>query len=539
MSQFNERQVDMPYSYIYLQEDGIYKEDDENQSYKIADYMAIKKVFMNIDTNDVIAEVEYNAFKKRHRITVPRTDYMNPLKLITYAGKGLDLVRGNIEDVVRHFRNQEEVAEIEYQHTNIGFGCYDGKEVYKLYNAVGVESTYCGQYDLEPKGHKDKYFQMLENEVLGHAPLELVLIMALSAVIIGYVGEELSLDTLIIHLKGNSSTGKTTAVRLGISAFGYADTKRNGLVSTYNATSNALIGQLKGIKGVPFVFDELSMAQENDLTSVIYTIANGTDKARLNANAELQTKGNWHTAVFSTGEKSLIGSAKKNVGIQNRVIEIDDVVFTKDASNAMRISSTIQQNYGFLAYNFARYVLSIGKHECMSKYNTNYEEVLKIFNENHIVDSFTERRAKSFAAIVTTGKLAEQVLGKQFNWTEIWQMLLSIEKKALYRRSFDKVAIEQIKQYININIGKFARDSKCTGSTYWGKIIDKGDHMEVQMLLNKFEMMLKEQGFEDAQVVLKELKQGGYLNCEKDRYTRYRKTEAGFKAEVYVIKILK
>ena len=63
--------------------------------------------------------------------------------------------------------------------------------------------------------------------------------------------------------------------------------------------------------------------------------------------------------------------------------------------------------------------------------------------------------------------------------------------------------------------------------------------MEVQMLPNKFEMMLKEQGFEDAQVVLKELKQGGYLNCEKDRYTRYRKTEAGFKAEVYVIKILK
>lgn len=539
MSQFTKQKVDMPYEHIYLQQDGIYRKDDENYSYKIADYMAIKKIFMNIDTKEIVAKVEYDAFKKRHEITIPRTYYMNSLKLISYAGKGLDLVKENIEDVVRHFRNQEEVASVKYQHTSIGFDSYENKEIYKLYKVVGMESTYCGQYDLKPKGDKGNYLQMLENEVLGHAPLELVLIMALSAVIVGYIGEELSLDTLIIHLKGNSSTGKTTAVRVGMSAFGYADTKRNGLVSTYNATSNALIGQLKGIKGVPFAFDELSMSQENDLTSVIYTIANGTDKARLNANAELQSKGNWHTTVFSTGEKSLIGIAKKNVGIQNRVIEIDDITFTKDASNARAISNSIQQNYGFLAYDFVEYILSIGKQACIVEYDTTYEKVLKMFNKNHIVDPFTERRAKSFAAIITTGKLAEKVLGKQFNWIEIWKIILTIEKKALYRRNFKKVAIEQIKQYININIGKFARDNKVISNTYWGKIIDKGSYIEVQMLPNNFEMMLKAQGFEDAQVVLKELKQGGYLNCEKDRYTRYRNTEAGFKADVYVIKIQK
>lgn len=539
MSQTKVETVDMPNEHIYLQSDGIYIKEGEYSSCKIANYIAISKLIKNIDSADINAEVQYEAFRKMCKITIPRADYMNSLRLLPYAGKGVDLRKDNVEDVVRHLRNQEETADIEYQHSNIGFGYHDDKEVYKLYNAVGIKSTYCGQYDLKPKGDKNRYVEMLEKEVFGYAPLELILIIALSAVMVGYIGEEVSLDTLIVHLKGNSTTGKTTAARLGISLFGYADTKKNGLVSTYSATSNALIGQLRGNRGVPFVLDELSMTQEKDLTSTIYTIANGTDKARLNANAELQERGNWHTTIFSTGEKSLIDSAKRNVGIQNRVVEIDGITFTKDGRNARAISSTIQKHYGLLAYDFVEYVFSIGREECIIQYENAYEMVLKIFNKYKITDQFTERRAKSFAVIIATGKLAEKVLRRRFDWMKIWEILLTIERKALRKRSFNKVAIEQIKQFVNININKFIRNNKSTGATCWGKITDKNDHIEIQMLPNKFEAMLLEKGFEDVQIVLKELKQGGYLNCEKDRYTRYRLTELGVKAEVYVVKIPK
>lgn len=58
------------------------------------------------------------------------------------------------------------------------------------------------------------------------------------------------------------------------------------------------------------------------------------------------------------------------------------------------------------------------------------------------------------------------------------------------------------------------------------------------MLPIKFKEMLKQGGFEDESVVLKELKRNGLLNCEKDRYTRKRRTPTGISTEVYVINIL-
>lgn len=54
-----------------------------------------------------------------------------------------------------------------------------------------------------------------------------------------------------------------------------------------------------------------------------------------------------------------------------------------------------------------------------------------------------------------------------------------------------------------------------------------------------FEEMIKQGGYEDKNVVLRELKQNGYLNCESDRFTRSRKSPVGYTQEVYVIKLPK
>lgn len=540
MKKENTKQANIPYESIYRLDDGIYMKESDD-TYKIADYISIKKTNMNIDTNEIVAEIEYDAFRKRRTILIPRTDYMNSQKLIQYAGKGLDIMKDNVDNIVRHFRNEEELAPVNYQHDKIGFGYFEGKEVYKLYHSIGVSSTYCGPYDLKPKGSKEEYLNMLNEQVIGHAPLELILIMALSAVIIGYIGEERSLYTLIVHIKANSSTGKTTAIRLGISAFGYADTKHNGLVGTYNGTSNALIKQLTGIKGVPFAFDELSMSQEKDLTNMIYTIANGTDKARLNSNADLKERENWHTTAFSTGEKSLINSAKKNVGIQIRVIEFEDVVFTKDAENAEAISKVIQQNYGHLAYDFVESIFNIGKEKLLKKYDQFCKYMVEIFKGYDIEDSYTERRAKYFAVILLTGKQLEKVLNTKFHWKEIQKLIVEIERKSLLKRNFHITAIEYIKQFVSINYSKFLIEGKPqkVGSSYWGRISIKNEGVEVEMLPLKFKEMIQQGGFEDETVVLKELKQNGLLNCEKDRYTRKRKTLTGITTEMYVIKLPK
>ena len=60
--------------------------------------------------------------------------------------------------------------------------------------------------------------------------------------------------------------------------------------------------------------------------------------------------------------------------------------------------------------------------------------------------------------------------------------------------------------------------------------------MELEMTQSKFELMLKDGGFEDKNVVLRELKSKGILDCDRDRFTRKRMTDAG-KIPVIVIKL--
>ena len=97
---------------------------------------------------------------------------------------------------------------------------------------------------------------------------------------------------------------------------------------------------------------------------------------------------------------------------------------------------------------------------------------------------------------------------------------------------------DYIKQYISKFKRKFETDDNVPIDTS-GKLIPKREWIEVQMNKISFEEMIKQGGYEDKNVVLKELKQNGYLNCESDRFTRSRKNSLGYTEDVYVIKLPK
>lgn len=101
----------------------------------------------------------------------------------------------------------------------------------------------------------------------------------------------------------------------------------------------------------------------------------------------------------------------------------------------------------------------------------------------------------------------------------------------------DRSALEHIRQYIVDNKHKFEKNwaEKPKGEII-GKLIKKKEYMELEMTQSKFELMLKDGGFEDKNVVLRELKNKGILDCDKDRFTRKRMTDAG-KIPVIVIKL--
>ena len=504
----------------------------------VADGMGIDVIKTDIDSCKKESMIYYYDGGIRKVCSMDRSDYLNPTNLISQQSIGMDVMRDNCSILCKHFRNQEDYAKKINVHRSLGFGNYDGKDIYKHHNCIGIDSTYEGEKEIKPKGSRESYICMLKENVIGHPPLELMLALSLSSVLLGYVGEELSLDTQIVHLYGNSTTGKSTALKLAISLFGYPDVKKNGLFSTYNATENALIKQLEGIRGVPFAFDEISMSKNKNFTEMIYKIANGVDKARLNKNSEQVKKEPWLTTIMSNGEKSLVGSANKNAGIHVRVLEFEGVTWTKNAGNSEKINSIILENYGHLGFEFAEYVMDLGKEYVKSEYYKMIQKLKLIFEKNNLNDDFIDRRINKIAIIVLTMKLFEKMMDIKLNINKGLEIILKAEKESIKQRNFDKSFIKYFKEYVSSNKVRFSKDKKIdTVRDYIGNIKRKNGYLEVEVLPSKFKEIVKEGGFEDDKVVLKELKKSGYLECESDRYTRKRETQAGIKIPLIVIKI--
>ena len=160
--------------------------------------------------------------------------------------------------------------------------------------------------------------------------------------------------------------------------------------------------------------------------------------------------------------------------------------------------------------------------------------------QNQISDNMIDRRCEKYAIILQTAYLFSKMMNVQLKIKEIKEMLIEVERKSIRNRNFKESAINYIKQYVEKYKNKFETGASTNSSNdILGKLISKDDCVEVQMNRISFDNMLKEGGFEDSNVVLKELKASGFLNCESDRYTRSRKSEFGTKVEYIVVKLNK
>ena len=108
--------------------------------------------------------------------------------------------------------------------------------------------------------NEERQIESIQVQLNGHTPLELMICIAISALIIGMLNRSKigGFDSLLVHLVGSSTTGKTTAGMLGVSLAG-SPSPNEGLLQTYNGTKNAMARKLASNHGVLTVLDESTM----------------------------------------------------------------------------------------------------------------------------------------------------------------------------------------------------------------------------------------------------------------------------------------
>lgn len=168
---------------------------------------------------------------------------------------------------------------------------------------VVYQGTAALNHDFRTAGTLDGW----QSEIAAKAPGNSRLVIALCA---GFVGPILSFaagEGGGLHLRGKSSTGKSTALEAAASIWGAPS-----FVRQWRATSNGLEGIAELANDTLLVLDELAQLDSREAGTVAYLLANGTGKSRAGQSGEARTARRWQTFFLSSGEISLAEHARSD-----------------------------------------------------------------------------------------------------------------------------------------------------------------------------------------------------------------------------------
>lgn len=102
------------------------------------------------------------------------------------------------------------------------------------------------------------------------------------------------------HLRGDSSSGKTTALRVAASVFGGLD-----YMQRWRATDNGLEALAAMYSDTLLPLDELAQMDPRAAGEAAYMLANGSGKSRADRNGNARGRKTWRVLFLSAGEVSL------------------------------------------------------------------------------------------------------------------------------------------------------------------------------------------------------------------------------------------
>ncbi|WP_108668945.1 DUF927 domain-containing protein [Peribacillus acanthi] len=520
----------------------------------VSKYVKITKIEQAEESHDVTLTLEFLYLNQYKTIEITR-DQLQPNELQKLTIKGIDVFYHNVKGIVQFLRCQEEQAPYESVHTHLGWEEHKGGLYFKHHEIIGQPtriSTYKGKFNIEPKGTLQGWKDVIEEEVVGNSHLEIALTFGFSAVIVGMLSTIKDIDSLIVHICGKSSKGKTTAAQTGVSPFGRPSKNDKGLIKSWNATGNAIVTYVRNNHGVPIVLDEASMSNLKDFTALIYTFAENREKDRMTKDGGLRNQGDWSTTIISTAEHSLFQKTNSNEGLRVRAFEFPNTTWTTSAENSNAIKEGLMENYGHAGIEFIQYVQQLGVEEVdkrCKKWMKTCEETLK--------DSpFISRISEKFGIILATAELVNEALNLPLDIAKMLEVLYEVELESANERDQGEKAYDYILEKIVQNHDLFRSDDReFKGRECWGKITYGDVYHEVAILRHKMKQFLTENGVTDPKVVFQNWKEKGYLKAETGKHSNRRivmksgeeelrkqsglKTRAGSKGEdvVYVLHI--
>jgi len=282
------------------------------------------------------------------------------------------------------------------------------------HNVIGSDKIYfqsehSGNHDFKSGGSLQDWQMQVAALCVGNPVLQ----FAMSAAFAGPLLKRVKQDGggLGIHLVGDSSKGKTTALHVAASVWGPPS-----FVKSWRATGNGLESVASTLNDTLLVLDEISECDPYEIGAIVYALGNGVGKQRANRYGTSRETSRWRLMWLSSGERTLSSHMREanqqvKAGQQVRLLDIPATDRTygvfdnlhghiSGGTFADSLSQAYQQHYGHAGMQFIERLIADGQ-----DLQDLYTQILNL-REFAASDSLIGRAAKAFALIGMAGELA-------------------------------------------------------------------------------------------------------------------------------------
>lgn len=280
------------------------------------------------------------------------------------------------------------------------------KEKIIFQSAANTQSTF------KQKGTQGEWQEHISKPCAGNSRL----VFAISAAFASPLLEITGMESGGVHFRGDSSTGKTTALRVASSVWGGLD-----YMQRWRATDNGLEGLASQHSDCLLVLDELSQVDPKSAGEVAYMLANGSGKIRGSKTGGNSKTSTWRMLFLSSGEAGLtehmaLAGRKPKAGQEIRLLDIPADAgkgfgifetlhdHASGAAFSKVLNDAVAKNYGVASIAFLNKLVVN-----LDKISGHVKTLQKQFTEKHLADDAggqANRAALRFALIAAAGEIA-------------------------------------------------------------------------------------------------------------------------------------
>ena len=503
--------------------------------------LRITAIREDIDTGQISVVISYEYLGRTRSNTILRSQMCNARSLVaTLSGEGAPINSNNARLLVDYLAAYEhEFADlIPRKKVTSKFGRNPHSRKFFLPGlASETEFSATGQGDVAAyrafsarKGSLAEWVRIINS-----LPEKGFMIpqIAVTASFVPPLQKYLEIPNFILDIFGNTSSGKSTTLKLASSVFG-SPFDPDSLIHQWMNTKIA-IEQIAGMcSELPIYLDDAQHCTSDLKRTVIYMIANGKGKGRASGHGRLRETMTWRTVALSTSEEPLHESSAHE-GVRSRLLPLGGFVAPfppNSGSEVQSLEKAIGVNHGYAGETYIRH-LNGWTANTWAKWEHRYHLLRSELAMNSGSD-IIGRVGGYIAAIGVAGEIICPLLGLNFKPDVMTAWLVGHVQEQQGNQNQVLRALRVLADHYLSNLNSFAGTETFSASRKGMQGISKNG-VYVGFMRNTLDGIFGKYRWNQTAVLQKMSEAGVLISTEADRFTK-KVTHFGVKHRLVCVK---